>query len=162
MQRMKKLFDGKSEQKPPGSIVQPDQSVDVQAGAAVIPGTALFCTQLFTGGKFRGINAKHIECAAQPCGSLLFGQKRRNGHNGGSSTVDGKHPKGGCSFEGIIASFQRIHGRKADLGKQTDQTAQGKILQEPLQMFLFHMMFDGIGVMMRIHNTSLCEKKNSM
>lgn len=69
----KHFFIEQPGKKPQRRVIEPDYAVDLQWGAAVVPGTAVPFFQVHPGGIFDGKDAEHID-EASGYGSEFFQQ----------------------------------------------------------------------------------------
>ena len=114
-------FVQKAGQEPYGSIVQPDDAVDIEACPAVVPGAHIAFFQKASGQVFREENGAGIDGAAYP--EAFFPQQPGDGSQKGSHPVYGKHPYGRAAFQFHLAPLKGFEAGPENLQTPADQPA---------------------------------------
>ena len=130
-------FEKKSGQKPPGSIIQPDDPADMETASAVVPGTEIVFPQQTSAEIFHGEDHCHIEQTAFQTADTQFRKEPFKGHEQAGGAVDGKHPQGSVTGEAKIPAPQGMQGREQDLHAPAAQPTENKIFTEGFQK-VFH------------------------
>lgn len=127
------MFEQQPCQKPPGPIVQADQSVYIQVGIAVIPGTHVKFAQKPSGGVFGGKNQHHVDEA--PHQNILFAENFVDGSHSSCHAIDGKHQQRGVAHKTLVVvtvEMTQTGGKK--LHGPSNETAFNKIILHGVSM----------------------------
>lgn len=127
------LFEQQTCEKPPGSVIQADQSVDVQIRITVIPGTHVIFAQQPAGGVFCGKDQHHIE--ESPDQNVVFAKKFVDGSKGGSHAVDGEHQQRGVSHQSfVVIAVKTTQAGGEKFHSPSDETTCNKIIFHGISM----------------------------
>lgn len=123
-------FKEQSGQKPPGSIVQPDNPPDMKTAPEVIPGAEIMLPQEAPAEIFRGEDHGHIEQTTPRTTYVQPLKKALERRQQAGRAVDGEHPQGSAAYKPQIPAFQGMQGGKQDLHAPAAQSAQQKVPAE--------------------------------
>ena len=130
---MQDPLEEQSGQKPPGSIVQPDDPVDMKAAFDIIPGAEIVFPQEAPAEIFHGKDHGHIEQPAAQTPDMQFFKQPLEGCHQAGGAVDGEHPQGSIAGKPQIPAFQGMQGGEQDLHAPAAQSAQQEVPAEGFQ-----------------------------
>lgn len=127
------MFKKQTGQKPPGTIVQADQTVHVQVGIAVIPGAHIKFAQEPAGGVFGGEDQHHVDEASHQ--NILFAENLVDGGHGSSHAIDGKHQQRSVSHEPFVSvAVKTAQAGGKEFHGPSDETTFDKIILHGISM----------------------------
>lgn len=134
---MQEFFEKKTEEKPKWSVVQTDYFFYVQACFFVVPGADMEVVEKLTAGKFPKKDEDGINCTTDPNRRIF--QKTIRDHQKRGHSVNGKHPKGGDTYQLKVVMPQALKGSENDFGTPTDDSAEKEIGKIFFHRFLLFM-----------------------